>query len=218
MAFRFAVSQIRQLSQALIIALSFCLLVSLLTPAQTSSSVRLSPKPKLVAILGATLIDGSGRSPVKDSIVIIRGDSIEAVGKRGQIKVPAAAEIIDARTLVLAPGFIDAHSHAERGLRLNPAAETQVSQGITTIAAGQDGGSAFPVGESLKRLDQAPAALNVFTFVGHATVRSKVMGEDTDRTATQTEIEQMKSLVDQGMHDGAFGLSSGLEYETGKPA
>ncbi len=58
----------------------------------------------------------------------------------------------------------------------------------------------------------------MLTFVGHATVRSKVMGEDTSRTATQIEIDQMKSLVEQAMQEGAFGLSSGLEYETGKPA
>src|SRR6185436_3525425 len=73
-------------------------------------------------------------------------------------------------------------------------------------------------GEFLKKLDRSPTALNVLTFVGHATVRSQVMGENTGRAATRAEIDQMKSLVDQAMREGAFGLSSGLEYETGKPA
>jgi N-acyl-D-amino-acid deacylase len=83
---------------------------------------------------------------------------------------------------------------------------------------GQDGGSPFPVGEYLTRLDQNPIALNVLTFVGHATVRSRVMGEDTNRRATPAEVERMKQMVEQAMRDGAVGLSSGLEYETGKPA
>ncbi len=140
------------------------------------------------------------------------------VARVGRLKIPDGARLIDARGLVLAPGFIDTHSHSDRGLDSDPSAKTQVSQGITTIAGGQDGGSEFPVGEFLEKLHRSPAALNVLTFVGHATVRSKIMGEDTNRTATQAEIEKMKSLVDQAMQEGAFGLSSGLEYETGKPA
>ncbi|MGH9908165.1 MAG: N-acyl-D-amino-acid deacylase family protein, partial [Pyrinomonadaceae bacterium] len=97
-------------------------------------------------------------------------------------------------------------------------AATQVSQGITTAVVGQDGGSELPIGEFLKQLDSSPVALNVATFVGHATVREKVMGEDTNRQASKTEIQQMRQLVEQAMKEGAFGLSSGLEYETGKPA
>lgn len=177
-----------------------------------------SPTNGLVAIIGATLIDGSGQPPVKNSMILIKGDSIIDVGKVGRLKIPDGARLIDARGLVLAPGFIDTHSHSDRGLDSDPSAKTQVSQGITTIAVGQDGGSEFPVGEFLEKLHRSPAALNVLTFVGHATVRSKVMGEDTNRTATQAEIDQMKSLVEQAMQEGAFGLSSGLEYETGKPA
>jgi len=151
-------------------------------------------------------------------VVIISGDSIQAVGKRGEITIPEDAQVIDGSGLVLAPGFIDTHSHADRGLDSDPGAKTQVSQGITTVAVGQDGGSALPVGEFLNKLDKSPPALNVLTFVGHATVRSQVMGENTSRAATRAEIDTMKSLVDKAMREGAFGLSSGLEYETGKPA
>lgn len=177
-----------------------------------------SPGSEVVAVRGATLIDGSGRPPVKNSLILVKGDSIIAVGRVGRLKIPERARQVDARGLVLAPGFIDTHSHSDRGLDSDPGAKTQVSQGITTIAVGQDGGSEFPVGEFLEKLHRSPGALNVLTFVGHATVRSKIMGEDTSRTATEAEIDRMKSLVEQAMQEGAFGLSSGLEYETGKPA
>jgi N-acyl-D-amino-acid deacylase len=134
------------------------------------------------------------------------------------VKIPRDARVIDARGLVVAPGFIDAHNHSDRGFATDPSAASQVSQGITTVVIGQDGGSPFPVGEYLVRLDQNAIALNVLTFVGHATVRSRVMGEDTNRRATPAEVERMKQMVEQAMRDGAVGLSSGLEYETGKPA
>ena len=172
----------------------------------------------IIVLLGATLIDGSGRAPLRNSVVVIKGDSIVAVGSQGRVRIPAAARVIDARGLVVAPGFIDAHNHSDRGFKEDPSAASQVSQGITTVVIGQDGGSAFPVGPYLQALDDNPIALNVATFVGHATLRSQVMGEDTNRHATPAEIERMRQMVQQAMRDGAFGLSTGLEYETGKPA
>ncbi len=174
--------------------------------------------PLILVIIGATLIDGSGRAPIKDSVVVIENDRIVAVGRRGRVRIPQEARVIDGRGLVVAPGFIDAHNHSERGFQTDPTAASQLSQGITTIVVGQDGGSPFPVGEFLDNLDQKPIALNVLTFVGHATVRSRVMGEDINRRATPAEIEKMKQLVEQAMREGAIGLSTGLEYETGKPA
>ena len=171
-----------------------------------------------IVILGATLIDGSGRAPLRDSAIVIRGDSIVAVGRRGQVRIPKDAQVLEARGMVVSPGFIDAHNHSDRGFTTDPSAASQVSQGITTVVIGQDGGSPFPVGEYLGRLDARPIALNVLTFVGHATVRSRVMGNDTNRRATPAEIQRMKQMVEQAMRDGAIGLSSGLEYETGKPA
>ena len=171
-----------------------------------------------IVILGATLIDGSGRAPIRDSAVVIRGDSVVAAGRRGQVKIPSDARVIDARGMVVAPGFIDAHNHSDRGFTTDPSAASQVSQGITTVVIGQDGGSPFPVGEYLAGLDKNPIALNVLTFVGHATLRSRVMGDDTNRHATPDEIEKMRQMVEQAMREGAMGLSTGLEYETGKPA
>lgn len=171
-----------------------------------------------IAIVGATLIDGSGRAAITDSVVLLKDDTIVAAGRRGQVQVPSGARVIDAAGLVVAPGFIDAHNHSDRGFSSDPSAASQVSQGITTVVVGQDGGSPFPVGEFLQDLDKKPIALNVLTFVGHATVRERVMGEDTDRLARPEEIEKMRQLVEQAMSEGAMGLSSGLEYETGKPA
>ena len=172
----------------------------------------------IIVLIGATLIDGSGRAPLRNSVVVLQGDSIVAVGSRGRVRVPTGARVIDARGLVVAPGFIDAHNHSDRGFKDDPSAASQVSQGITTVVIGQDGGSAFPIAPYLKSLDDNPIALNVLTFVGHATVRSRVMGEDTNRRATPAEIERMKRMVEEAMRDGAVGLSTGLEYETGKPA
>ncbi len=185
---------------------------------KSNSVSRAQQATNVFAITGASLIDGSGRPLVKNSVVVVTGDSITAVGRAGRVKIPAGARVIDAKGLTLAPGFIDTHNHSDRGLRDDPSAASQVSQGITTISIGQDGGSPFPVGDYLAKLESDPVALNVLTFVGHATLRSKVMGENTNRHATSDEIEKMKSMVDQAMRDGAFGLSSGLEYEVGKPA
>ena len=171
-----------------------------------------------IAIVGATLVDGSGRAPLRNSVVVLKGDLIVAAGQRNRVQIPAGARVIEARGLVVAPGFIDAHNHSDRGFTTEPSAASQVSQGITTVVVGQDGGSPFPVSDFLSSLEKNPIALNVLTFVGHATVRSRVMGEDTNRKASAAEIEKMLALVDQAMREGAMGLSTGLEYETGKPA
>ena len=171
-----------------------------------------------IAIVGATLIDGSGRAPLTDSVVVLHGDTITAAGKRSQVPIPPGARVIQARGLVVAPGFIDAHNHSDRGFTTDPAGASQVSQGITTVVVGQDGGSPFPVADFFAALHKNPISLNVITFVGHATVRSLAMGEDTNRQATPAEVEKMRQLVAQAMREGAAGLSTGLEYETGKPA
>jgi N-acyl-D-amino-acid deacylase len=119
----------------------------------------------------------------------------------------------DARGLVLAPGFIDVHSHADRGLLEDPDAATQARQGITTMLVGQDGESAWPLADWLAKVEATPRALNVASMLGHATVRAQVMGRGLFRAARPEEIEAMQHIVAAGMAAGAFGLSSGLEYE-----
>ena len=194
-------------------------LLSFLLPAGESHlPLAIAFEEPAIAITGGTLIDGSGNTPLKNAVVIMRGDSIVAVGRIGKIQIPAGAQVIDARGMVVAPGFIDAHNHSDRGFETDPSAASQVSQGITTVVVGQDGDSPFPIGSFFANLEQNSIALNVVTFVGHATLRTRVMGEDTNRHATPAEIEKMRQMVEEAMRDGAIGLSTGLEYETGKPA
>ncbi|HEV7765258.1 MAG TPA: D-aminoacylase [Thermoanaerobaculia bacterium] len=172
-----------------------------------------TPDAPIIAIVNPTVVDGSGSAPFVTTAVLIRGDRIDAVGPRS---IPRGATIIDGKGLVLAPGFIDMHNHSGGGLQRDASATTQVSQGITTLALGQDGGSELPVGDYLRKLEASPVAVNVLTFVGQATVRDAAMKGDTDREATADEIAAMKVMVDQAMRDGAFGLSTGLEYEAAK--
>jgi N-acyl-D-amino-acid deacylase len=204
-----------------VLTAALCLIV-LFMSAQCQVSLlagyQATKEPRVIAITRVTLIDGSGRAPLPNAVVIIRDDRITAAGLGRRIAVPRGALVIDGTGLTVAPGFIDMHNHSGGGLNADPTAETQVSQGITTVALGQDGSSEFPLAEYFEKLDRSPVALNVLTFVGHATVRRKVMGKNTDRAATPAEIEQMAKLVDQGMREGAYGLSTGLEYEIGKAA
>jgi N-acyl-D-amino-acid deacylase len=140
------------------------------------------------------------------------GDRIVSVGAGD---AQPGDTIVDAKGLIVAPGFIDIHNHSAGELANDPAAETQVAQGITTAVLGPDGSSPWPIGEFLRERRAAPAAMNVAVMVGHATVRRLVMGDDYKRAARPDEITRMAALVEQGMAEGAVGLSSGLEYEVG---
>ncbi len=165
-----------------------------------------------ILIRNAQLVDGSG-APARRADVRLAGDSIAAVADR--LEPRSNERVIDAAGRVLAPGFIDMHSHADRGLEDMPDAATQVRQGITTAVVGQDGSSDLPVADFYARIERLHPAINYATSVGHGTVRARVMGDDFKRAATAEEIDRMKALVDAGMRDGAIGLSSGLEYDPG---
>ncbi|MBK6796137.1 MAG: D-aminoacylase [Acidobacteria bacterium] len=165
-------------------------------------------------IKGGKVIDGTG-APARSLDVRISGDVITEVGR---LKPRQGEKVIEAHGMVVAPGFVDIHNHSERGFANDPTARSQILQGITTIAVGPDGGSPWPVGDYLNWCEKQKFSTNVIAFVGHATVRQKVMGKDFQRTATQSEISQMAELVEQGMREGAVGLSSGLEYDIGNPS
>ena len=182
------------------------ILLPLSLPAASPSQLRSR------VIVGASIIDGTGRRPFRAS-VRIEGDRITRVGLFAH---GPGEEVINARGLVLAPGFIDIHNHSEQGLDIDTAATSQVSQGVTTLAVGPDGSSPWPVGDYLSRREQMRASVNVLSFVGHATVRYQVLGEDYNRQATEKEIQLMRELVERGMREGAFGLSTGLEYDMGR--
>ncbi len=163
-----------------------------------------------VLFKNATIVDGSGRASFRGDVRIKNGKIV----KIGEIKPSKDDEIVDASGLVLAPGFIDIHNHSESGLLKEGTAANQVSQGITTILVGPDGGSPYPLGDYFAKLN-GKIATNVGAFIGHAEVRVQVMKNDYTRKATDAEISQMAELVKQSMEEGAFGLSSGLEYDVG---
>ncbi len=192
------------------------LLISLacFVPQYPSSAAIASPQAKSRVIVGAKIVDGTGRAAFLGNVRII-GDRIAQVGR---FITRADEEIVPAGGLVIAPGFIDIHNHSESALFSEPSLASQVSQGLTTLAIGPDGGSPWPIADYLAKLEAKRAAVNVLSFVGHATVRQQVMGKDYNRAATETEIAAMAKLVDQGMREGAVGLSTGLEYDVGHPS
>lgn len=163
-----------------------------------------------VLIRHATLIDGTGAARRVADVRVV-GPRIQAVGA---LRPQAGERVVDATGYVLAPGFIDTHSHHTRGLAGRRDALAMVSQGITTIVTGQDG-SSDDLPRLFARLDSAPAAVNVASYVGHGTIRSAVMGADFKREATPAEVERMAALVRDAMRAGALGLSTGLEYDPG---
>lgn len=166
-----------------------------------------------VIIKNAMIIDGSGKPAFRGDI-LIKGDKITKIGN---IKPKKDDVVIEANGKILAPGFIDIHNHSESGLQTEGTATNQVSQGITTILVGPDGGSPFPIADYLARL-QGKIAPNVGAFIGHASLREEVMNKSYARQTTPEELAKMLVLMEQAMKEGAFGLSSGLEYDIGYSA
>lgn len=171
-------------------------------------------EPATVLFTNATLVDGTG-APGYVGDLLIEGGTIAALGAAGSVQAPPEAERRDLAGLVLAPGFIDIHNHSTTRLFDFPLATTQLAQGITTIVVGADGSSQWPISDYLGRIDELQPTVDVATLVGHGTVRSLVLGDDYRRTATDAEIADMTVHVERGMAEGAFGLSSGLEYDPG---
>lgn len=165
-------------------------------------------------ITGARVFDGSDNDPVVMDVAI-SGERIVFIGNNGTKKVSAGV-VIDASGLYLAPGFIDPHTHAMPNLDSETDRSLQpfLWQGVTTVFEGNDGSSPFPVGDKLDEFTEKGIGINAGLFVGHGTVRRKVLGSK-DTLAGPPEIEAMQELVRQGMTDGAFGLSTGLFYSPG---
>ncbi|MYA63145.1 MAG: D-aminoacylase [Gemmatimonadetes bacterium] len=176
-----------------------------------------SPPPQSFLIQDATIVDGTGSPGYIGSLRVANGVIAEVAANDGDNALsPARGEPVhDAAGLVLAPGFTDTHSHHDGGLLEEPTALAAVSQGITTIVAGQDGGSRFPIIDFFAALDSAPAAVNVASYAGHGTLRRRVMGDDFRREATEAEVAEMQALLEGELADGALGLSTGLEYDPG---
>lgn len=155
------------------------------------------------------VVDGTG-NPAYFADVAVKDGRIAGIGR---IAGEARTEI-DAQGLIVAPGFIDVHTHADDVAEM-PRAENFVRMGVTTVVAGNCGGSTLDVAKFFRAIEQTNVAVNVATLVGHNDVREKAMGGSFDRAPTAEELGKMKALVEQAMKDGAVGLSTGLIYLPG---
>ena len=164
-------------------------------------------------ILGGLLVDGSGQESSQKNIGI-QGDRIAWIGEDGA----QAADTLDATGFVVAPGFIDVHSHTvpallERQRRTN---EGVLRQGVTTVVGGPDGGfGPEMIRTVIEALGNNGSGTNVATYIGHNAIRENVMGEDQQRPPTPSEFDAMRTQVREGMELGAVGFSTGLMYEPG---
>jgi N-acyl-D-amino-acid deacylase len=185
-------------------------LVTAAAAAALTIAIHAQQSPFDLLIRNGRIVDGSG-SPWYRGDVGIRGDTIVAIAPRLE---GTAARVIDAAAAVVAPGFIDIHTHARRGIFEVPTAPNYVREGVTTVIEGPDGSSPLPLAPFLAKLDAMLKTPNIGSFVGQGSIRTAVIG-DVDRKATPEEIARMTALVEQGMKDGAFGLSTGLFYVPG---
>lgn len=169
------------------------------------------PRPYDLVLKNARIVDGTG-SPWYRGDIATTGDTIAKIAST--ITEPAA-RVIDVKGQVVAPGFIDIHTHARRGIFDVPTADNYVRQGVTTLMEGPDGGSPVPLAPFFQKLEALRKSPNIGSFIGQGSVRSTVIGE-VDRKPSADELGHMRQLVEEGMRDGAFGLSSGLFYVPGR--
>lgn len=189
---------------ALVLPLTRMLLIPVRS--QTAETQRLD-----LLILHGTLVDGSGKKARKADVGL-RGDRIVFVGDARKANLQAA-RTLDANGLIVAPGFIDPHTHTLGDLTNEQTKSNQafLLQGVTTVITGNDGGSALNVGELLTKWEQQGIGTNAALLAGFGTIRGKVLGS-SDAAPTAAQLEEMKQYVARAMDDGAFGLSTGLYY------
>jgi N-acyl-D-aspartate/D-glutamate deacylase len=182
-----------------LLTLFFCIVVASNAHAQ-----------KTTLIYNVQIIDGSGKPPY-NAAVLVRDQKIIQIGT---IQPTATIDhLVDGKGQVLVPGFIDSHSHHFGDLNKNRGGLSTSSQGITTIVIGQDG-NGYPMDSLTKWMQENPVVSNVASYTGQSSLREIAMGEnDLYRTATEAEIEKMKSVLAAELKKGSFGLSTGLEYE-----
>ena len=161
-------------------------------------------------IRGGKVVDGSG-NPWYYADIAIKNDRIAEIG---QLSNHEAKRVINAHGLVVAPGFIDPHTHALRGIFEVPNAESALLQGVTTLTEGNDGSSPYPIDRHYADIDNLRISPNWAVFVGQGTIRQRVIGFGL-RKATPDEMERMKQMVRDAMEQGALGISTGLFYVPG---
>ncbi len=163
-----------------------------------------------VVLEGGTVVDGTGAPSRVADVAIAKG----RIAKVGDASGDRATRRIDASGLVVAPGFIDPHTHTRAHIRDMPTAGPWIRQGVTTLVEGNDGSSPLPLGPFLDSVAAARPVPNFAMFIGHGSVREQVMGT-ANRAPTPAELDSMKALVARGMEQGALGLSTGLAYVPG---
>lgn len=168
-------------------------------------------------IVNALVFSGENEEPIHTDVGI-KGEEIVFVGDSGQ-KGIKALKVLDAKGLILAPGFIDPHTHLDRDLS-SPEYQSNLAslmQGVTTVFAGNDGNSPLPIGRKLEEWERNGIGTNAGLFVGHGAVRRVVIGLEA-KQPNREDLEEMKALVAKSMEEGAFGLSTGLFYAPGSYA
>ena len=163
-----------------------------------------------IIIKNGQVADGAGGELFQANIYIREGKII-SVGDQPNAVAP---QILDATGLIIAPGFIDMHTHSERKSPKIPSVENYLQQGVTTMVGGNCGSSPLPIIDFIAKTEAIGIGPNLALLVGHNTVRKEVMGTE-NRLATETELEEMQSLIQSAMDEGAFGLSTGLKYIPG---
>ena len=209
----------------------YCCFLVFISVVNFSIGAKASPVSELnskdILIKNVFIINGLGDLR-KEGFVRISGEKIKSVGN---LEETPGDIVIDGNGLILAPGFIDTHSHHDKDLVIEAGAAAAISQGITTIVRGMDGFQSLPYKtQNASRLDETgftslarysnffdshPIAINVASFSAHNSIRSQVMGKDYKREASEDEITRMQDLVALDMQAGAYGLSTGLEYDPG---
>lgn len=162
-----------------------------------------------LVIRGGRVVDGTG-NPAFFADVAVDDGRIAAVGKLNR----TGEQELDASGLIVAPGFIDVHTHAE-GVEKLPEAKNFLRMGVTTLVLGNCGSSQLDLGDYFKVIEEVNVSPNIASLIGHGTVRREAMGGSLDRSPTNDELEGMKDLIDRAMRQGAVGLSTGLIYLPG---
>ncbi|WP_249869148.1 N-acyl-D-amino-acid deacylase family protein [Oceanobacillus saliphilus] len=183
------------------------LFASILTPAITNSTAKADENVYDLILRNGTIMDGTGGSSYQADVGVKNG----YIHKIGNLTEESGTEEVDVDGQIIAPGFIEVHSHAN--VNLLPVAKSSLTQGVTTEMLNPDGFGSADITDRLK-LEEDGLAINIGAYLGFNAVWEEVVGED-DREPTEAEIEEMQNLVQKGMEDGAWGISSGLTYTPG---